>query len=169
MMGLCTVGVHGINNGLIPIVAYNYGAGKPDRIREALRWTLIDSFIFYLPFLAVLVLAPTFVLGLFNASEHMIRIGIPAVRLMSLSWLLSIPGLVVTATLQGLSLPAPGMILTLLRQAALPVILALLLRLSGVLDLMWLSFVLAEAICIPLCLWMWRRSRGHLTREQGQA
>ena len=166
MMGLCTVGVHGINNGLIPIVAYNYGAGRTERIREAIRWALIDSFIFYLPFLAVLEIAPSLVLGLFNASEQMMHMGIPAVRLMALSWLLSFPGLVVTAALQGLSLPAPGMMLTMLRQAVLPVILALLIRLGGSLDLMWMSFVLAEAICIPMSLFLWRNSRTHLPSER---
>ena len=168
MMGLCTVGVHGINNGLIPIVAYNYGAGKPERIREAFRWAMIDSLIFYLPFLAVLLLAPTFVMRLFNASEYMNSIGIPAVRLMSLSWLLSIPGLVVAATLQGLSLPTPGMVLTMLRQAILPVLLALVLRTFGSLNLMWLSFVLAEGICIPLSLWMWKNSQGRLILKRSE-
>ena len=50
MMGLCTVGVHGIDNGLIPIVAYNYGADRPDRVRQAVRWAMIYSGLFYLPF-----------------------------------------------------------------------------------------------------------------------
>lgn len=163
MMGLCTVGVHGIDNGLIPIVAYNYGARKPERIHESLRWALIYSFLFYVPFLAVLEIAPSFVLRLFNASDYMMSIGMPAVRLLALSWLISIPSLVVAAALQGLSLPSPSMLLTMLRQAILPVALAWLLHYAGSLNLIWTAFVLAEAICIPVCMVLWKRNQHHFS------
>ena len=82
MMNLCTVGVHGIDNGLIPIVAYNYGARKPKRVRESLRWAMGYSALFFLPFLLVLEFAPSWVLRLFNASEHMMGIGIPAAMML---------------------------------------------------------------------------------------
>ena len=157
MMGLCTVGVHGIDNGLIPIVAYNYGARRRDRVHESVRWALIYSVVFYLLFLAVLELAPTLVMRLFNASEHMNAIGIPAVRLLALAWLVSIPNLVFAAALQGLSQGTASMALTMLRQAILPVVLALALRATGQLSLVWLAFVLAEALCIPFAVWLWRR------------
>lgn len=157
MMGLCTVGVHGIDNGLIPIVAYNYGARRRDRVHESVRWALAYSVAFYLVFLALLELAPAWVLRLFNASEHMTQIGIPAVRLLGLAWLVSIPNLVFAAALQGLSQGTASMALTMLRQAILPVVLALALRATGRLSLVWLAFVLAEAICIPFAIWLWRR------------
>ena len=124
MMGLCTVGVHGIDNGLIPIVAYNYGAGKPDRVKQAVLWAMLYSGLFYLPFLLVLEAAPETVLKLFNASAQMTGIGLAAVRIMGAAWLISIPNLVVASALQGLSLPRPSMLITMLRQAALPVLLA---------------------------------------------
>ena len=165
MGGLCTVGVHGIDNGLIPIAAYNYGARKPERVREAVRWAMIYSFAFYAPFLAVLEIAPSFVLHLFNASEHMMAIGMPAVRMLGLAWLISIPGLVVAAALQGLSLPTPSMILTMLRQAILPVTLAWILHFTGSLNLIWLAFVLAEGICVPIGLYLWQKSRRRVLPE----
>ncbi|MBQ8087768.1 MAG: MATE family efflux transporter [Clostridia bacterium] len=165
MQGLCTVGVHGIDNGLIPIVAYNYGAKKPNRIREAIRWALIDSLIFYIAFFAVLELAPQMVLRLFNASTHMLAIGIPAVRLLGLAWLVSIPNLVVAAAMQGLSLPSPSMVLTLLRQALLPVAFSMILRTFGNLDLLWFAFVIAEAICVPLAGILWRRNSARIMNE----
>ncbi len=158
MMGLCTVGVHGIDNGLIPIAAYNYGARKPDRIRESFRWAMIYSVLFYVPFLLLLEIAPSFVMRLFNASDHMMAIGVPAVRLMALSWLICIPSLVTAAALQGLSMPAPSMILTMLRQAVLPVALAWLLSFAGNLNLIWLAFVIAELVCVPFSLFLWKRT-----------
>ena len=160
MMNLCTVGVHGIDNGLIPIVAYNYGAHKPERVRESLRWAMGYSALFFLPFLLVLEFAPSWVLRLFNASEHMMGIGIPAVRILALAWIISIPNLVIAAALQGLSQPRQSMVLTLLRQAILPVLLALVFRHFGNLNLIWLAFVLAEAIGIPAAMMLWRSGSG---------
>ena len=160
MMNLCTVGVHGIDNGLIPIVAYNYGARKPDRARESLRWAMGYSALFFLPFLLVLEFAPSWVLRLFNASQHMMGIGVPAVRILALAWIISIPNLVIAAALQGLSQPRQSMVLTLLRQAILPVLLALVFRHFGNLNLIWLAFVLAEAIGIPAAMMLWRSGSG---------
>ena len=160
MMNLCTVGVHGIDNGLIPIVAYNYGARKPERVRESLRWAMGYSALFFLPFLLVLEFAPNWVLRLFNASEHMMGIGVPAVRVLALAWIISIPNLVIAAALQGLSQPRQSMVLTLLRQAILPVLLALVFRHFGNLNLIWLAFVLAEVIGIPAAMMLWRSGSG---------
>ena len=160
MMNLCTVGVHGIDNGLIPIVAYNYGARKPERVRESLRWAMGYSALLFLPFLLVLEFAPNWVLKLFNASEHMMGIGVPAVRILALAWIISIPNLVIAAALQGLSQPRQSMVLTLLRQAILPVLLALVFRHFGNLNLIWLAFVLAEAIGIPATMMLWRSGSG---------
>ena len=160
MMNLCTVGVHGIDNGLIPIVAYNYGARKPKRVRESLRWAMGYSALFFLPFLLVLEFAPSWVLRLFNASEHMMGIGIPAVRILALAWIISIPNLVIAAALQGLSQPRQSMVLTLLRQAILPVLLALVFRHFGNLNLIWLAFVMAEAIGIPAAMMLWHSGSG---------
>ena len=165
MMGLCTVGVHGIDNGLIPIAAYNYGAGKPDRIQASVRWALIDSCLFYLAFLLLLELLPATVLRLFNASDHMLEIGIPAVRILAAAWLAAIPAQVFASAMQGLSLPRPSMILTLLRQAVLPVLFALALRLTGWLPAVWLSFVLAELVCLPLAIAFWRKNWGRIRRS----
>ena len=158
MQGLCTVGVHGIDNGLIPIVAYNYGAQKPDRIRQAIRCAMIDSFFFFLPFLLALEIAPELVMRLFNASGTMMGIGQPAVRWMALAWLISIPNLVVSSSLQGLSMPRQSMVLTMLRQAILPVVFALALKTMGQLNWVWPAFAVSEIICIPLALRMGNKS-----------
>lgn len=159
MQSLCIVGVNGIGNGLIPIVAYNFGARKKKRIQEAIRWGLVDAVIFYLAFLLVLELAPDWVLRLFNASDNMMSIGTPAVRILALAWLVSIPAQVMAAGLQGLSMAGPSMLLTMLRQAILPVVLAVCLRGLGSLDWIWLAFVLAEVICVPLAFISWQRNR----------
>lgn len=166
MMGLCTVGVHGIDNGLIPIVAYNYGAKRPERIQASVKWAMIYSALFYVVFLLLLELFPKTVLRLFNASAHMMEIGVPAVRFMAVAWMVSIPNLVIASTMQGLSMPRPSMILTMLRQAFLPVLLALLLRLTGALPI-WLAFVFSELACIPLAMAIWNRNWKDLQSSLG--
>ena len=156
---------HGIDNGLIPIVAYNYGARKPERIQSAWKWAMLYSGMFFVPFLLALELFPDAVLRLFNASVYMMGIGIPAVRILALAWMISIPGLVISSALQGLSLPNPGMLLTTLRQVALPVLLAALLRFTGNLPMIWISFVLAEIICLPLARTLWTMHWKKLSSE----
>jgi len=158
IMGVVTVGVHGIDNGLIPIVAYNYGAKKKERISESVKWALIYGVLFYCVFFAVLELRPAMVLKLFDASEYMLRIGIPALRILSAAWLISVPSLVFAAALQGLSLGTKSMYLTMTRQAVMPVIFAFILRFFNNIDIIWFSFILAECAGIPLALFLWKKA-----------
>lgn len=76
MQGICTVAVHGINNGMIPIVAYNYGARLKNRIGESIKYAIVDSVIFYIPLLLILELFPDKVMLMFKASENMMSIGL---------------------------------------------------------------------------------------------
>ena len=77
--------------------------------------------------------------------------------------------LVLAAAMQGLSLPRPSMILTLLRQAVLPVVIAGLLSLTGWLPSVWISFAAAELVCIPLALRLWRKNWNTLRKTMGNA
>lgn len=158
IFGISTVGVHGIDNGLIPIVAYNYGAGKKERISQAVKWAMIYSVLFFLLFFAVLEIAPELVLQIFETSEHMRQIAVPALRILTVSWLVSIPSLVLAASFQGFSLGTYSMVLTMTRQAILPVAFALILQLFGSLNLIWLGFILAELVGIPLALILWKKA-----------
>lgn len=158
IFGISTVGVHGIDNGLIPIVAYNYGAGKKERISQAVKWAMIYSVLFFLLFFAVLEIAPALVLQIFETSEHMRQIAVPALRILTVSWLVSIPSLVLAASFQGFSLGTYSMVLTMTRQAILPVAFALILQLFGSLNLIWLGFILAELVGIPLALILWKKA-----------
>ena len=162
--GIVLVGVHGIDNGLIPIVAYNYGAANKNRdaaaarrVRDAVKWAMLYSVLFYLPFLAVLELAPGVVLGIFDASAFMLEIGIPALRVFGLACLAAIPALVMSAGLQGLSMGVSSMAVTMTRQAALPLIFAYLLSRTGSLNSLWYCFALAELVGMPLAICLWKR------------
>lgn len=158
VFNIVSVGVHGIDNGLIPIVAYNLGAKKRARILSAAQWAVLYSAIIYFVFLAVLLAAPGAVMRLFDASEHMMGIGTPALRILSVAWLFAIPNMVLAAGLQGLSQGTRSMYLNLIRQAILPVLFVLILSRLGVLGLVWLSFPLAELLCFPAAWMLWKKA-----------
>lgn len=157
MQGVCTVAVHGINNGIIPIVAYNCGARLTNRIREAIRYAIIDSVVLYVPLLLILELFPDKVMLMFKASENMMTIGETAVRIFALVWLVSIPNLVFSSALQGLSRAKSSMVITLLRQAVLPLIFVWGLSRLGKIDLIWCGFMLAEIIMVHPAFKIWKR------------
>ncbi len=165
IQNVVTVGVHGINNGLIPIVAYNYGAGKKDRISESVKWAFIYGIALYMAFFIILELFPKQVLAIFDASNHMLDIGVPAIRIMAVAYLFSILNLVFASALQGLSLGTRSMYLTMIRQAILPLMFALVFSSFGSLSMVWLSFVFAEIIGIPFAIMLWRKSTGTVYRE----
>ena len=100
---------------------------------------------------------PGFVLKLFDASDNLMNIGVPALRILAVAYLLSIPGLIYQASLQGLSLGKESMYISMTRQAILPLVFAFILKWFGTLNLIWVSFVLAELCGIPLAMMLWKR------------
>ena len=81
--------VFGLNNGVIPVLAYNYGARKKERIREALRFSMLVAVAIMGLGTLLFQLFPARLLGFFNASEEMLQIGVPALRIISLSYMVA--------------------------------------------------------------------------------
>ena len=158
MQNVVTVGVHGIDNGLIPIVAYNYGAGKRSRISDSVKWAVIYGVALFIVFFMILELLPMQMLSLFDASEHMMKIGVPAIRILATAYLISIPSLVLAAALQGLSQGTRSMYITMLRQAMLPLAFAFVLSRTKQISLVWTAFIMAELLVIPVALGLWKKS-----------
>lgn len=168
IQGLVTVGVNGMGSGLIPIVAYNYGAKKPKRIYQSCRFAMMYSVVFYSVFFLIMELAPEWVLLLFDASEEMLAIGVIALRIMAVSYLLSNVCLTYSAAFQGLGMGVQSMMLTLSRQVALPILLIAFLSRSGNLSFIWMAFVLAEAVVILPGIFLWKKESGKVLRHLEQ-
>ena len=90
-----------MNNSLIPIIAYNYGAKKEKRIHETIRCAFVFAVIIMALVFIILELIPDKILLLFDASDQMMRFGIPAVRIMSLSFFVSSIGIIFAAIFLG--------------------------------------------------------------------
>ena len=81
--------VFGLNNGMIPIVAYNYGAGKRSRLIKAIKCSLVYAFVLLFAGFIVFETMPAALLGMFDASEEMLAIGVPALRIICVHFLLA--------------------------------------------------------------------------------
>ena len=81
--------VFGLNNGMVPIVAYNFGAGRMDRVKKTVKLAVCTAVAIMAVGLAIFQLAPELLLSFFDASEEMLEIGSVALRIISLSFLLA--------------------------------------------------------------------------------
>lgn len=144
--------VFGLNNGIVSIIAYNYGAQKPDRIVKTTKLSLIYAMsILALGFLSFQFF-PQAMLGLFNSSEDMLAIGIVAFRLISPFFLMAGFVIVCTSVLQAVGWGFSSMLISLVRQLVVLVPLGYLFSLTGNLPLVWLAFPCAEFVAVILAV-----------------
>lgn len=144
--------VLGMNNALIPILAYNYGAGKKQRIQDAIRFSLVVACMIMIGGTILFQLFPQQLLYLFDAKENMLSIGIPALRIISLSFLFAGISMVLSSVFQALGSPHHSLLITLLRQMILLLPLAYILSNMFGLNVCWWSFLITEALCSGLSL-----------------
>lgn len=144
--------IFGFNNGLIPIVAYNYGANRPKRIFSALKLGLAVAIGYMLLGLLVFQTIPGTLLGFFNASEEMLSIGIPALRRISLSFIFAGFSVISISVCQALGKSIYSLFVSIGRQLVVLIPAAYILSLSGRVELIWWSFPIAELMSLVLCV-----------------
>ena len=155
--------VFGLNNGLVPIVAYNYGALHRTRIYGVIRSATIAALALMGAGMAAFWIIPDKLLAIFNASENMLGIGVPALRIISLSFLLAGYCIIRGSAMQALGSAFYSMIVSLGRQlfVLLPsaFLLATIFRAQGGLPAIWFSFVIAEVGSLLLTNYFYRKVR----------
>lgn len=136
--------VFGLNNGVIPVLAYNYGAKNKDRITEALRFSIVLAFLIMCAGTAVMEIMPGRLLSLFSASDDMMAIGITALR--TIAWHFPIAGLciVLGSVFQAFGRSYYSLIVSLGRQIVVLIPVAYALSLTGRLELVWWAFLISE-------------------------
>lgn len=154
--------VFGLNNGLIPIVAYNYGAGKKDRIIKAVKSSMIIAVAFMFGGLLLTELIPGELLKMFNASENMLGIGIPALRILCISFVFAGFSIIASGLFQGLGKSMYSLVLSIIRQLVILIPAAYLLSLSGNINAVWFSFPLAEIAAVLITIYYLRRIQKNL-------
>ena len=143
--------VFGLNNGMVPIVAYNYGARKPDRIMKTMRLSIIYAVSIMIMGFAVFQIVPESLLAIFDASEEMVEIGVPALRLISFSFLGAGFGIVSSSVFQALGHGMLSLIVSVLRQLIVILPVAWILARVGGLHMVWWAFPIAEIFSAIVC------------------
>jgi len=147
--------VFGLCNGMVPIVAYNYGARKPDRILRTIKLSVLYAVAMLTIGFLVFQFFPGPLLSIFQAEEDaagdLLAIGIPALRIISISWLLASFGIVSSSVFQALNHGLLSLASSVVRQLAVLLPAAWLLSLSGRLELVWWAFPIAEVVSLAMC------------------
>ena len=164
--------VFGMNNGIVPIIAYNYGAGKGKRITETLRLGAVAALALMLVGFLLFQLAPQFLLSLFNPTPRLVEIGTVTLRILSFSFPLAGVSIVLSSGFQALGNGFLSMIVFLIRLVVPALPLAALLGMLGGLELLWwampISDLVGVAVAAVFMRYMWKKViKGISVQESG--
>lgn len=144
--------VFGLNNGLIPVLAFNYGARHKSRITEALKFSAVVAIV--IMFLGTLCFetAPSVFLSIFKASDTMLLIGIPALRIIGIHFPIAALSIVMGSVFQAFSRSYYSLIVSLGRQLVVLIPVAWALSLTGNVQNVWWSFPIAEVVSLAITI-----------------
>ena len=143
--------IFGLNNGMVPILSYNYGARKPKRVFSTMKIAYICAVTYTILGLLVFQLWPEMLLEIFNATDSMLEIGSTALRTISWSFLFAGFSIISISTCQALGKSIYSLFVSVGRQLVILIPAAFLLSLTGNVDNVWWSFPIAELMSLLLC------------------
>ena len=157
--------VFGLNNAMVPIISYNYGAGRMDRVRRTYR-TAIAAAVSFMTLGAVVFMAiPKVLIGIFNPSSEMLSIGIRAMRIIAIHFPFAGFSIIAGSVCQSIGNPFHSLLISICRQVLVLLPVAFLFSLTGVLDNVWLAFPAAEVVSFTLSFFFLRKTiRGALAK-----
>ena len=148
----------GIVQGMRPIIGFNYGAGEKQRVQKTLHVSLIFAAVIMLAGTLLSLLMPEQLLSMFDADDSVLAIGIPALQIISLGFLVSSFGVIYSGAFEALGLGISSLIVSLLRQLIIVIPLSILLsRFLGA-NGIWMSFPISEAIAAVVAILLMRRT-----------
>ena len=144
--------IFGMNNGMVPIISYNYGARRPERVKKTIRLAVFYAECIMLVGFCIFQFLPDKLLGLFAASDAMLAIGIPALRIICPHFLLAGAGIVLSSVFQALGNGVFSLTVSICRQLVVLIPAAWLLSRTGEVNMVWWSFIIAEVVSLTLSL-----------------
>ena len=151
--------VFGLSNGVIPIIAYNYGARKKDRMLHTMSLSVRYSVTFMVIGAMLFWIIPDKLLGFFSATDAMLRIGVPALRIIAISFPLAGYSILRSSAFQALGKSTYGMYMAIVRQLGLLLPVGWLLSLAGRVELVWWAFPIAEVSGFVMAILFTRKIR----------
>ncbi|MBO5943817.1 MAG: MATE family efflux transporter [Clostridia bacterium] len=142
--------IFGLNNGMVPIIAYNYGAKRYDRVKKTITITIITAISIMFVGLLAFEFIPHILLGFFNASESMLQIGVPALRIIGTHLLFAGFCIIAGSVCQAIGNPNHSLIVSVCRQLVVLLPAAWILSKTGRLEFVWFAFPIAECVSLVL-------------------
>ena len=141
--------VFGLNNACVPIVSYNYGAARLDRLKQAVKYTICTAICIMTCGTMLFELVPGILLGFFNPSGEMLSIGTVALRIVGIHFPLAGFCIIAGSVCQAIGNPFHSLVISVGRQILVLLPVAYLLSFSGNVNYVWLAFPMAEIVsCI---------------------
>ena len=157
--------VFGLNNGMVPIISYNYGAKNEERVKKTIKYAMITAvLIMFAGFLAY-ELMPDVLLGLFSPSQAMLEIGVPALRIIGFHYLLAGICIIAGSVCQAIGNPVHSLIVSVCRQLVVLLPSAYILSKTGVLSNVWYSFLIAETVSLTLSIIFLKKTMKRVEEE----
>lgn len=144
--------IFGLNNGMVPIIAYNFGARKPKRMLHTVKLGILYATGIMLVGVVLFETIPQVLLSFFQASDHMLEIGVPALRIIAIHFLIAGFSIISSSMFQALGHGMCSLVVSLVRQLLVLLPLAWLMSLSGQLAAVWWAFPMAEVVSLLLCI-----------------
>lgn len=149
--------VFGLTHGVLPIIGYNFGARNKDRLLRAYKYGCLIAMGIMALGTIVFWAFPEWLLGIFNASDHMLSIGVPALRLISLCFIPAAIGIITSTLFQAVGKGFYSLLITILRQLVILIPSAYLLSLTMLVQNVWFSFPIAEVFSLAASLLLFVR------------
>ena len=144
--------VIGLNNGMVPIAAYNYGAKRRDRLLKTVKLSIVYAVCIMVIGLIIAQLIPEKLLGIFNASDDMMQMGVFALRIISIHFPIAGISIILSSVFQALGKGLYSLSISFARQIVVLLPLAFLFSRIGGLNMVWWSYPLAELLSLTLCI-----------------
>ena len=160
--------VFGLNNGMVPIVSYNYGAQNKKRLTKTIKLAIMYAVCIMLIGIMLFQFMPDVLLKLFDASDHMLEIGIPALRVISLSFAFAGICIVISSSLQALGHGFLSMMISITRQLIILLPSAYILAKFGGIHAVWWSFNIAEIGSLTLSLLFFNHMYNKIIKHFGE-
>lgn len=154
--------VFGLNNGMIPIIAYNLGAKQKKRMFDTIHLAMIYATMMMIIGFIIFETIPGTLLKLFNASDAMLTIGIPALRIIAFHFIFAGFAIVCSAVYQAIGKGTYSLLVSLIRQLFVLLPVAYLLSLFGNINLIWLSFPIAECASLITTTLLFKKVKENL-------
>lgn len=149
--------VFGMNNGMVPIIGFNYGARKPDRLMQTMKLATKYAMGMMTAGTIVFWAFTPQLLAIFNASEQMTEIGVPALRLISLSFLVAGFNIIRSSVMQALGHGVVSLAVSVTRQLVVLLPSAFIFSRIWGLDATWLAFPLSEVVALGVTILFWKK------------